>query len=297
MKKKILIITLIIITISTFIITSCTTDNKIVTTVLNTFENENKLDVNSLLKFLNEPTDGTFSIASSIGVSAQNASNIATLHGSFYNDKGNTRSGGSNINGRATIGGVDVSSHNNPTTRGSGGSSVDHLFGQTAEFVISKSGDMTRSSSDMVVDNMYIPEKIELTPQMPVDKEFEDNDGLENQDPIANNSFDFITVGSEVKWNADLKNDKGVIFTVSYMASLNPEAIRSIYHNDFDRVFILPDNGYCKLPEELFHDIPENSNIRVAVSRGNFKYVSNDKTDDVYSVYAYSSVQQFVTFK
>ncbi|WP_430817892.1 hypothetical protein [Carboxylicivirga sp. RSCT41] len=251
--------------ISLAVLSACTKD-------VNPIEEKGQgvLDPASFSKFLEEKTDGVFSLTNSTTVAMQTG-DFAEVNGGFTNQE--ELKATNTTESFASIGGIDVFNTDKNGLKSS--NAADKLFGSKVEFIISKSGSLKSNRIDAVIDSMYVPYKLLLThPEL----DFEN---------------DKIAPGTTFEWNEDPLNDQGVVFTLIYEAYNNSEEIQITNPKDFVRTEIVVDNGKHVLTNALFKDVPEGAYLSLVITRGNYKFASATETesDDIFSLYAYTAVE------
>jgi hypothetical protein len=229
------------------------------------------IDIADFNKFMNQQTDGSFSLTHTTTGPAQEKLGHADVSGTFNQDPDQMRSSsGDNQGGTATIGGIDVFAQT--TTRavapGALQLQADNLFGTKVEFVIRPANPV----KPVVIDTMYVPQKVRFTMKY-----------LAEQTP----SVQYYSPGNVITWVADPQNTKGVVVIVKYSPVANSQKHRAIRNSEVLHIKNVADNGSFTLSSDMFTDIPKTALITVSVARGNYQYSG---TVDIYSIYAYSIV-------
>ncbi len=137
------------------------------------------------------------------------------------------------------------------------------LYGQNVSFTISRkiksiSGIQRVSSNDTTL-TMYVPNLVEIT------------------SPKIENSADLFPYcyykDFELKWNADNKNENGLVVIVEWTGMNIKGEKTAKYIRNID---IIPtDNGSTVLNDKLFDNIPENAITYITLLRGNINIVED----------------------
>lgn len=137
------------------------------------------------------------------------------------------------------------------------------LYGQNVSFTISRkiksiSGIQRVSSNDTTL-TMYVPNLVEIT------------------SPKIENSADLFPYcyykDFELKWNADNKNENGLVVIVEWTGMNIKGEKTAKYIRNID---IIPtDNGSTILNDKLFDNIPENAIAYITLLRGNINIVED----------------------
>ncbi len=157
----------------------------------------------------------------------------------------------------------------------SSGFDVKSLFGTNAYFSINPPN-VTKSDTDHVGVEMYIPKEIEITcPFIESEKK---------SLPLC--YYD----GLNLKWNADENNRNGVIVIIEWIGEL--VAGNDVPSTNIRRTMVAEDSGKVVLPNELFDGIPDTAVCHLTLLRGNIETLSID--DSSYKIQAES--HDYLTF-
>ena len=140
-------------------------------------------------------------------------------------------------------------------------SSVKNLFGKEITFDLSGVNPATKAT--MTPITLYSPKLLTIScPQyMPV-----------TENPPVCYYQDFV-----VKWNADRKNENGVLIIVRWIGSM-------LFGDDYEssqvcHTICVPDNGQTTLDESMFEGIPDTAYCHLYVIRGNLENYDIDQLD------------------
>ncbi len=140
-------------------------------------------------------------------------------------------------------------------------SSVKDMFGKEIAFDLSGGAPATKAA--MTPIQLYSPKLLTIScPQyMPV-----------TENPPVCYFQDFV-----VKWNADRKNENGVLIIVRWIGSM-------LFGDNYDtsqvcHTICVPDNGQTTLDESMFEGIPDTAYCHLYVIRGNLENYDIDQLD------------------
>ncbi len=133
-----------------------------------------------------------------------------------------------------------------------------HLFGDNVRYTISNTSLYTKSGESSPVEiDMYVPELINIT--FPLIEKEEDFYPL-----CLYNSF-------MIRWNADIKNENGVVVVVEWHGSM-------VFGEDNENAHIrctdlVADSGETFINPVMFKDIPDTALCTLTILRGNVENV------------------------
>jgi len=183
------------------------------------------------------------------------------------------------------VNGVNLSDMNNQIVDGmqKAKASQNLLYGQNVSFTISRSfksmsnaKGMQKVSSQDTTLTMYVPNLVEIS-----------SPKIEKTSDLFPYCYykDF-----ELKWNADSKNDNGLVVIVEWTGMNIKGEKTAKYIRNID--IISNDNGSAVLNEKLFDNIPENAITYITLLRGNISmvedYLANEGQGQSYRVVAES---------
>ncbi len=135
---------------------------------------------------------------------------------------------------------------------------LDMWYGQDVEFIVTtssllKSGDMLEEKDTV---RMYMPDLVHIiSPEIQTEEELY---------PLC------YYKNFELHWNADEKNENGVVVIVEWLGSIVGENKNGNYVRNID---ILPDNGKAILNNKIFDGIPDKAYAYLTILRGNIDLI------------------------
>lgn len=269
-KKLLLVIQVFICSI--FFIGCAKKDNTI-NDIGNTY---NKPDgIMAYYKFGTEKSNGIFSVKQFTSLANQDNAR-ATQAGGFFveNNKAVPK-------GNVQIGDlVFAPDYNANYMYGLKGVQGENLYGQKIACKYNIQTTTTTSSSGSndgsnVADSIYLPQKISLL-----------------QPAYSNNMS--ITNGTEVKWNIDLKNEKGVVVVLEYDPKwvLNSSFSSSFPNRVIKATTLTEAQGNFIFNTAFLQNFPNNVNVKLTVGRANYKTIDAGTAGN-YAMYAYTVVENY----
>lgn len=148
------------------------------------------------------------------------------------------------------------------------------IYGKTISFKVSATNGSRINGNETTEIEMYVPELVEITNPSVTN--------LAERSPLCDYS-DFV-----LEWNADPKNEEGLVVIAEYFGgNAIPEKSQDIHILNTD--FIETDNGRTTLNTALFQDIPNLSFVDIVLLRGN---VSIEEIEgELYKFFAESHVR------
>ncbi len=236
----------------------------------------------SLLSFLNNTdVNGTFILQNNTLLGQTDFSKITTpinINGTFFASKVSKQT---KAGGEVKFGKIAFNCQNNSYNKDISFAEGKDLFGKTIEVSLTMptldnpSNNLTSALlPPMVYQSNYVPQLFICT--TPIETNVHDASG----NYISGTK---IYPGSQLSWDIDPKNEKGVFIFFEYSPN-DPanQQLTSSFGNRAANGVLVEDNGYYILPADMFTDIPLNAKIDVYIGRGNFQYFENaDNNDEV----------------
>ncbi len=134
----------------------------------------------------------------------------------------------------------------------------DSIYGRLAKFSMSN-GVHTKSNNEEY--SLYIPETIRISsPKI---------EAKEDEYPLCDYSS-FV-----LRWNADLKNEKGVVLIVMWNGLM---VVGESYSDTYvQRIDVVPDNGEITINPHMFDDIPDTAICKLIIGRGNVEVIQKEE--------------------
>jgi hypothetical protein len=160
---------------------------------------------------------------------------------------------------------------------------IDQFYGKVNKFSLGT------PSGNTLLDSLYTPKSLNVG----IDEIVFNEDTKIPADGIK------LSEGTNIKWNADGNNKKGVVIIVSYSPSTpdNRDFKNGGFNQRIANVVGLNDSGSYNMEAKLFKGIPKGALIEMLVGRANFKFVTEKDTNQSFSIYAYSTVVSYFRFK
>lgn len=217
--------------------------------------------VSAYQNFASQDTDGEVSIQSykTLASSQEQGGTSYKVSAVFSDDQNNPRN----------LGVLEVNdmsiSYRDKYGYSSQDAEIQNLYGRQIVASIKNTGstDPALRGQRVIEDSIYMP--LELNISHPKST----NNILANSDAY-------------VKWNADSKNQLGVLIVINY----EPEDTS----NNVRRFLVSDDIGTYGFSRSDFEDIPNGANISVDVIRGDFNLIEDVSNNDLYSLYGFTIV-------
>jgi hypothetical protein len=238
--------------------------------------------------FLTAESDGVLRISSYTTQASQDFNRAGDVKGFFYDKNRKPINGGS-----FKIGGITLNNdpknnfvHSFDTYENHDRNEGQNLFGTTIKVDIAEPilPAQRGSSVEPIQADIYLPALIKITrPEMKNTKDV---------------PYTPISVGTEIGWNVDEKNEKGIVILLDY----NPEDPQNINLETKTglrktKAITVKDNeSFYRFKQEDVMYFPKNAYLNLTIGRANFLQVKGSSPNS-YSFYAYTVVNAGIQVK
>lgn len=214
--------------------------------------------------FMSQPTDGTIKISSYSTLYAQNLeSRDFKADGVFVAQSTNY----SNVKINQALLGFNDGIFSNRDNK-----VLKNIYGQNAEFSFKD------SQNNLVEQDLYIPSILNLS--------------------VKYNPATYevpLSLGTDISWNADIQNGKGIVIILDYNPRTNYPNITQNEPNPITKVIGVADTGSYILKEEDLTGFPNGASVTLSIGRAGFVVKSISNSNKSYGFYGCSLVDAGAT--